>query len=189
MTGRKLLSVRWFLPAAGLAVAGLLGSTSSLIAASEVGVALTTANGAQTPGQAPAQPRSAGRGAAPSTLGWKWWSDVDVQKELGLSPEKVRNIDDYFNRRDADLRPVMHEFVKQSEELDKMTRAAVVDESTYLLQVMRVESTRQRLNESRTVMLYRMYRQLTPDQHRKLQDLLDRRFNRGGRGRGSADAK
>ncbi len=83
----------------------------------------------------------------------------------------------------------MHEFVKQSEELDKMTRAAVVDESTYLLQVMRVESTRQRLNESRTVMLYRMYRQLTPDQHRKLQDLLDRRFNRGGRGRGSADAK
>jgi len=189
VTGRKLLSLRWTLPAAGLVVLGLVGNTSSLSATSKGALALTTANSAQPPGQAPAQPRPSGRGAAPSTLGWKWWNDVDVQKDLGLSPEKVRNIDDYFNRRDADLRPVMHEFVKQSEELDKMTRAAVVDESTYLLQVMRVESTRQRLNESRTVMLYRMYRQLTPDQHRKLQDLLDRRFNRGGRGRGAADAK
>ena len=189
MTGRKLLSVRWILPVAGLALVSFLGGSSSLAAASERALVLTTASNVQTPGQAPAQPRASGRGAGPSTLGWKWWSDVDVQKELGLSPEKVRNIDDYFNRRDADLRPVMHEFVRQSEELDKMTRAAVVDESTYLLQVMRVESTRQRLNESRTVMLYRMYRQLTPDQHRKLQDLLDRRFNRGGRGRGAADAK
>ena len=188
MTGRKLLSVHWILPVVGLALVAVLGGSSSLAAASEGAFALTTSNNLQTPGQAPAQPRPSGRGAAPSTLGWKWWSDVEVQKELGLSPEKVRNIDDYFNRRDADLRPVMHEFVKQSEELDKMTRAAVVDESTYLLQVMRVESTRQRLNESRTVMLYRMYRQLTPDQHRKLQDILDRRYSRGGRGRGAADA-
>lgn len=123
------------------------------------------------------------RGPGPSSLAWEWWNDADVQKELALSADKIKRINDFYGRRNADLRPIVHEFIQQSSELDKMTRDRVVDESTYLLQVIRVESARARLNESRTVMLYRMFRELTPAQHSKLQDILDRRFNRGGRGR------
>lgn len=120
-------------------------------------------------------------GRAPNpTLGWEWWNDADVQKELGLAPEKIERINAFYARRNAELRPVVHEYQKQLAELDKMTRARVVDEGTYLVQVMRVEAARGRLSESRTMLLYRMYRELTPEQHGKLQDILDRRYNRRG---------
>jgi Spy/CpxP family protein refolding chaperone len=125
-------------------------------------------------------PNTGGASGGPSN--WEWWNDAGVQKELGLTADKIKSINDFYSRRNEDLRPFVQEFLKQREELGKMTQARVVDESTYLLQVMRVESARARLNESRTVMLYRMYKSLSPEQHQKLQDIMDRRFNRDGRG-------
>ncbi|MCC7044279.1 MAG: hypothetical protein IT183_10470 [Acidobacteria bacterium] len=138
------------------------------------------------PAQA-AQAAAPNRGPGSSSLGWEWWNDADVQRELALSADKIKRINDLYARRNADLRPIVHEYQKQFSELDKMTRQRVVDESTYLLQVMRVESLRVRLNETRLVMLYRFFRELTPEQHTKLQDIMDRRFNRGGRGRSTPD--
>lgn len=171
MTGRKLSFV-WVL-AAGvvLGVAGLSGTPA----------ALQAANGA--PAAQGAGPGRGGSSQGPGGGYWEWWNDAEVQKELGLTADKVKSINDFYTRRNDDLRPIVHEFLKQREELEKMTRARVVDESTYLLQVMRVEHARARLNESRTVMLYRMFRSLTPEQHQKLQGLMDRGAGRGGRGR------
>lgn len=113
---------------------------------------------------------------------WEWWNDGEVQKELPLSADKVKLIDDIYKRRSENLKPIVDEFLKQSAELDKMTRARIVDESTYAVQVMRVESARSKLGESRTIMLYRLSRELTADQFRKLQDIRDRRFSSRGRG-------
>ena len=113
---------------------------------------------------------------------WDWWNDADVQRELGLAADKVQRINDIYTRRSEDLKPIVEEFVKQSAELEKMTRARLVDERTYSVQVMHVESARSELNKSRTVMLYRLTRELTPEQYKKLQDIRDRRF--GSRGRG-----
>ena len=45
-----------------------------------------------------------------------------------------------------------------------------------------VEQLRSRLFESRTTMLYRMYRTLQPDQYQKLRDIFDRRSAARGRG-------
>lgn len=118
----------------------------------------------------------------PPRRSWEWWNDPEIQKELGLSAEKVGRINDIYTRRNADLRPVVHEYLRESAVLDKMTRERVADDATYQLQVMRVEAARARVNESRMVMLYRMYRELTPEQHGRLQDIFDRRFDRG-RGR------
>lgn len=127
---------------------------------------------------------SQGRGGPGPGTPWEWWNDAEVQKELGLTADKVKHINDFYVRRNSELGPIVHEWQKQWTELDKMTRERVVDESTYQLQVMRVEQARSRLSESRTVMLYRMYRTLSPEQHQKLQDILARRADRsGGRGR------
>jgi Spy/CpxP family protein refolding chaperone len=119
---------------------------------------------------------------------WKWWNDASVQKELGLSAEKIKDIDAFYEKRSKDLKPMADELERQRLELDNMTKAGVTDESVYALQVLRVESLGARLRESRTMMLYRMYRSLQPDQYRKLQDLLDRHYGRSsnnapGRGR------
>ena len=121
-------------------------------------------------------PSGSGRGSSPAS--WEWWNDTDVQKELGLTPEKIERINSYYSRRNTELRPMVHEFFRQSAELEKMTRDRIADEGTYAMQVLRVESVRARLSESRTLMLYRISRELTPEQNQKLQTILDRRFDR-----------
>lgn len=123
-----------------------------------------------------------GRGGAPNrTAGWEWWNDAEVQRALVLTPEKVRRIHEIFTRRSEDLKPIGDEFMRAFTELDKMTRARVVDEATYQLQVVRVEALRAELNKSRTVMLYRLTKELTPEQFKKLEDLRAQRFEARGR--------
>lgn len=172
---RKLFPVRAVYIGLGTTfLAGWL-SAPPAVAAATPGSDRAVMTAVQAPGQ--------GRPGTPTTHGWEWWNDAEVQKELALSAEKIERISNFYSRRNADLRPILNEFIKQSEELEKMTRARVVDENTYSLQVLRVEAVRQRLNESRTMLLYRIYRELTPEQYVKLQDILDRRYRGGNRGR------
>jgi Spy/CpxP family protein refolding chaperone len=170
VTGRRLLSVRTALAGVVLAVA-LAGPSGA------PGLAL--ALGAAGVDQGPSSGRP-----------WEWWNDPEVQATLGLSADTVRRIDDLYKRRNAELRPVVHEYLRERDALDRMTRERVADDATYQVQVMRFEQARARLSESRTVMLYRMYRELTPEQHNKLQEIFDQRFGRGGnRERPSPTAK
>jgi Spy/CpxP family protein refolding chaperone len=116
----------------------------------------------------------------PSTVSWEWWKD----KELGLEPLKSARLDRYYNDRQRALQPVMQDWMAQLETLNKMTAERTVDTETYSLQVLRVESLRSKLNESRAVMIYRMYKELSPEQYQKLRQLFEQR--RGGRGAGSS---
>ncbi len=164
---------------AAAAAAGLVGVLSFVPAGSGVARAQGGSAGGGSNGRA---------SGAPQMGPWKWWNDASVQKELGLSAEKSKEIDNFFEKRSKDLKPMADEFERQRQELDNMTRAAVADESVYALQVLRFESLQARLRESRTMMLYRMFRSLQPDQYKKLQDLLDRHYGRSsstapGRGR------
>jgi Spy/CpxP family protein refolding chaperone len=134
------------------------------------------ASAAVSANEAPAQQAQASRGGTRGNF--QWWNDPEVQRELALSADKIKRINDLYARRNQEVQALLREYQKEFAELDRMTRERVVDESTYLLQVMRFEFVRARLNESRTVMLYRFFRELTPEQHQKLQAILDR--GRGG---------
>lgn len=152
-----------------------------------LGVAFTPGpQAAQAPnGSQPAgPPPNSGRGVNMS-MSWEWWNDAEVQKELPLPAEKVRRIHEIFTRRNEDLRKIGDEFRRAQQALEKTTQERLVDEATYTLQVVQFEALRSRLNESRTVMLYRLTRELTPEQYKKLQDIRDRRIAAfGSRGRG-----
>jgi len=113
---------------------------------------------------------------------WEWWNDESVKKEIGLTDDKVKKLDNIYQDRLKQLTPFVEDYQKQREILDKMTAERTADESTYALQVSRVEQLRSRLFESRTTMLYRMYRTLQPEQYQKLRDIFERRASRGGRG-------
>jgi Spy/CpxP family protein refolding chaperone len=133
----------------------------------------------------PGQPSMQGSGRSTTPPGfpqWEWWNDESVKKELGLSEDKVKKLDSIYQDRVKLLTPFVEDYTKQKEALDKMTAERSADEATYALQVSRVEQLRSRLFESRTTMLYRMYRTLQPDQYQKLRDIFDRRSARGGRG-------
>ena len=146
------------------------------------------------PAQAQTPPRPEGqRGggprpgmSGPSEVGWEWWKDVEAVKEMGLAPEKTRQIDRYYNDRQRALKHFVDGYVKERDLLERMTRERVVDDDIYALQVSRVETLRSKLLESRTVMLYRMYRALTPEQYQKLREIYDRRSRRRGGGEAGA---
>jgi Spy/CpxP family protein refolding chaperone len=135
-------------------------------------------------------PPAAGRQAAAGTFSrvpgpgnWEWWNDADVQRQIGLTPEKIASLDRHYRRRSKELAPVVKQWEQEWARLDAMTKAATVDESTYTLQVIAVEDLRSKISESRTVMIYRMFRELSPEQYRKLQEIFSNR-RRGGAGRG-----
>jgi Spy/CpxP family protein refolding chaperone len=103
---------------------------------------------------------------------WDWWNDQKVQKALGLDAAKVRRIDGIYKKRSAELAPTVAKLADERKVLDEMTRALSADEDSYQLQVMKVMGLRSRIDETRVVMLYRIYRELRPDQYKKLQDIF-----------------
>jgi hypothetical protein len=145
----------------------------------------------QSPPQAP--PTAGGKQGAPSPGGpqrpggrqeWEWWKDADVQKALGLTDAKVKNITRVFDERTRRIQPLLEKLQKEVDLLEQMAAEQKVSVDEFALQVNVVEALRSELFKSRQVMLYRIRRELTPDQNKKLEEIRDRR-NNGGRGRGT----
>jgi Spy/CpxP family protein refolding chaperone len=164
VTGRKL---------------GFLAGLAAGVLALVLGLTGVAAAADQGPGPGGMQ------GRPPDLSRSKWWNDAEVQKELGLTADKVKRIDDFFERRSKDMKPMADKFQHEREVLDAMTQAATVDEATYALQVQEVQGLAARLGESRTMMLYRIYRELQPEQYKKLQEIFARRAAHGPAGPGS----
>jgi Spy/CpxP family protein refolding chaperone len=110
---------------------------------------------------------------------WEWWKDDAVKRELGLTDKVSADIDSFYQRRLREVTPFVDEWRKQSDQLNQMTQERKVDESTFAVQVARVEALSSRLRESRAVMLYHIYLKLTPEQFSKLPDIRMRHFQRG----------
>ena len=136
-----------------------------------------------TQGTPPARPSGA---PASGTLGpsWDWWDDPAVKKDLKLTDEQVRKIRDLFEKREAEVKPVWEQLDREGARLDKMTRERVADDATYAVQVGKVHHLFAEVRKSRTVMISRMYRELQPEQYKKLQEIMERRRSTDGRGAG-----
>lgn len=128
---------------------------------------------------ATSRPPQAPPGAPPD-----WWSDPTIKKELKLTEEQSQRIQDIFEKRETELKPLWDVLNREGDRLDRMTRERVADDATYAVQVSKVQHLWSRVRESRTVMLYRMSRELQPEQYKKLQEIMDRRRAADGRGAG-----
>ena len=111
--------------------------------------------------------------------GWEWWKDPEFKKELQLTDAQSAKINAIYQARQREYLPYDAEFEKQLIEGNRMAaeRTATVDQ--FAVQVSRIESLRIKLLESRAVMLYRMSKELTPEQYKKMQDYRERRQSRG----------
>jgi Spy/CpxP family protein refolding chaperone len=153
-----------------------------------------TSQATQTPQRPAATPQSPaqsaqGRGADANRQSFtpfssfEWWNDADIKKEIGLSEDKAKKIAEFYEGRNRQMQPWIDDWRKERALLDKMTQERVSDDTSYGIQVWRVEQLNAKLRETRAMMIYRMYMQLSPEQYKKLRELLDRRSNgRGGRG-------
>ena len=100
-----------------------------------------------------------------SAQGFKWWQSEMFTRELGLTAEQSAKIEAIFQKTVPVLRQEKDSLDKAQADFNQMIEAS--DDAQVMAQVGVVEAARSELNKSRTMMLLRMRRVLTPDQRVK----------------------
>jgi Spy/CpxP family protein refolding chaperone len=141
------------------------------------------AAGPQTSGTAPktqqARPDTQTRGNS-SQRRAPWWKDAATMKEIGITADLSKKIDDLFHKGLPEAMANDRELKKQEAELHRLIKERTVGADVISVQVDRVEAQRTTLNKRRTVMLYQMYQLLSADQYAKLVAFNERRRNDRG---------
>jgi Spy/CpxP family protein refolding chaperone len=104
---------------------------------------------------------------------FKWWKDDSVQKELAITPDQSSRIEAVFQAAQPALRAQQRALSKLEDELSKLVLEARIEEPEVEHFVARVEAARAELGKTRTMMIFRMRRILTTEQHVKLQKLFE----------------
>jgi Spy/CpxP family protein refolding chaperone len=108
----------------------------------------------------------------------RWWKSEATVRELGLTADQSARIDQIFETTVVDLRQEWEELDRLEEKLSKLFQNDA-DETTLARQIDRVETARASANKTRSLMLMRMRKVLTPEQRVRLENLSRRRDNRG----------
>jgi Spy/CpxP family protein refolding chaperone len=119
-------------------------------------------------------------GTQASAQGFKWWQSDTFIKGLGLTQEQSTKIEAIFQKNVPVLRTEKNALDKAEADFNQMVEAS--DDAQVMAQVGVVEAARSELNKSRTMMLLRMRRVLTPDQRVQFVMLQQQMRNRGRSG-------
>jgi periplasmic protein CpxP/Spy len=112
--------------------------------------------------------------AAPVLAGaikFKWWQSERFIRELALTPDQQARLEGIFKSSWASLEACKGDLDRLDSELSKLIADGTTPETQVIQQIDRVEASRSALGRARSLMLYRMYRVLTPDQRVKLKAL------------------
>ena len=104
--------------------------------------------------------------ASASAQGFKWWSDEQYRRELGLTQEQSRRLEEIFQMSLPTLKVQKKALDAAETEFERLVERG--DDGAVMEQVGRVETARAELNKTRTLMLLKMRRALTTDQWVKL---------------------
>jgi Spy/CpxP family protein refolding chaperone len=104
--------------------------------------------------------------ASASAQGFKWWSSEQYKRELGLTVDQSRRLEEIFQGALPTLRMYKKSLDEAEASFDKLVEHG--DDKAVMEQVGRVEMARAELNKTRTMMLLKMRRTLTTDQWVKL---------------------
>jgi periplasmic protein CpxP/Spy len=109
--------------------------------------------------------------ALAGALKFKWWQSERFVRELALTPDQQTRLEDIFKSSWPSLEACKGDLDRLDSELSKLIADGTTPETQVIQQIDRVEASRSALGRARSLMLYRMYRVLTPDQRVKLKAL------------------
>lgn len=114
---------------------------------------------------------SLGTGLAGTTEGRpsKWWQSPVCKARVGLSEPQAAEIERIFQSVRDELRAEKAELERQETALSRLLGDPATDEAVVVRTIDRVEAARSALAKTRTLMLYRMHRLLSPEQRVKLE--------------------
>ena len=134
----------------------------------------------KAPGVQTQAPSSQGRGTSERFRRGAWWKNAEVMKEVGITAEQSKKIDDLFHNRLPDAMAREAELKKQDAILQRLLTERAVGTDVIGVQVDRVEASRTTLNKTRTIMIYEMHLVLSAEQYKKLVTYWERQRGRGG---------
>jgi Spy/CpxP family protein refolding chaperone len=134
----------------------------------------------QSGGQKPDQGQRAANGAKDNDKRkdehrGPWWKAAETRAELGISDKQSKDIDEVFQSTYPSLRAAKDELDKLDELVARTMKEGTADITTVKQQVGQAEQARAILATTRTMMLYRMHRILSPEQRAKLDAMFERR--------------
>src|SRR5688572_18658750 len=95
----------------------------------------------------------------------KWWQSEQYRRELGLTPEQSKRLEDVFQAAVPTLKSLKKALDQAESEFERLLERG--DDGSVMDQVERVEAARSELNKSHTMMMLKMKRVLTTDQWAK----------------------
>lgn len=152
----------------GAALALLVGTTNNALIAE--GSTSNRQGGAQGAKPAPARPGDPQRPADRKP----WWTDEASTKELGLTAEQSKTLDQIYTSAKDELQGYWDARAREEKELDRLITESKVEQWVIARQIDKVETQRSNWNKLRIMTLYRMHRQLTPEQRVKLDQIRAR---------------
>jgi len=106
---------------------------------------------------------------------WKWWINPEHRKELGITDEQSRRIEEIFESMFPPQRAKAREADTLEDELSRILKDATADVATVTAKVEHMEKLHAERRAMRTIMLYRMNQVLTPEQRVKLEAFWKKR--------------
>lgn len=95
----------------------------------------------------------------------KWWQSEEYRRELRLSAEQSKRLEDIFQAAVPTLKSLKKTLDQAESEFERLLERG--DDGSVMDQVERVEAARAELNKSHTLMMLKMKRVLTGDQWAK----------------------
>jgi Spy/CpxP family protein refolding chaperone len=118
---------------------------------------------------------------------WKWWLHPETRKELGLTDQQSKKINEVWESAAPKLRDKWRELETLEDALATTIKAYSADVTIVAQQVEKVERLRAENNATRTVMIYRMHLLLKPEQRVKVDEMrarMEEERKRQSQGRG-----
>lgn len=95
----------------------------------------------------------------------RWWQSERFQKELGLSKEQITRIEAIYQNAMPLFRAQKEAFDRREEKLSKILADPKSDETMVVQATDRLEDARNEMGRTRTLMIFRIRRVLTDEQH------------------------
>lgn len=147
----------------------------NLATAPDLAATLAARDDDQRPaGQPPAKGDAGKSGKQDEPPRWKWWLRADSRQDLALSDIQAKQIDEIFESTMPNQRERWHQLESLEKSLEVAIKEAKADIPAITAQVQKVEQLRAEVTLTRTVMIYRMHRLLTPEQRAKVEAMRQR---------------
>ena len=112
---------------------------------------------------------------SPAAQGFKWWQSDTYKKELGLTAEQTRRLEEIFQKALPSLKVQKTALDEAEGKFEKLIERA--EDNAVMEQLNLVEAARSDLNKTRAVMLLGMRKVLTRDQWAKFTALHQAAMN------------